>query len=499
MTKEMSSREKIFRGFVWTVLYYAVTVIYNLISVPILINYYGKSNFGIIGLAMSINVYLALLDLGLNSTNIRFFSNWLAKGEISYVKKLFQTSMVFYGWVGILNALLLLVISFHPEKIFEIEDSQIAVLRHLLWILAISAFVNWFTSCFDQLIRSNEYVGWTQVVSIIPKVIQLAVLYFAVFLGFTIETYFLLSTFALFSILPLVVNKIKKLCPYITFKPNFHRDVFKIVLPYSLNIFSFSIFQFSMNNLRPVFLGMRDSAAAVADYQVINSLVTLILVLSSAIMGVLLPSSARVVALNDIQAKDKIVYQGTRFVSIFLALCCFGLVTIADDAIEVYVGSDFLHLKNWLVLWSITLMGGHIQAISSLILSENKIRSITIISIFSSCLGLFACWQLIPMYGVGGTVISYTIYILSQLIFYYLYYYPRVLKINPWKIFFKSFLPFLIIGAFISVVIINAFHTPVGLLSLFLKGSTFVVVYLILIIPILSREDKLFIRSLIKR
>ena len=216
-------------------------------------------------------------------------------------------------------------------------------------------------------------------------------------------------------------------------------------------------------------------------------------------MGVLLPSSARIVAVNDVQAKDRIVYQGTKFISIFLALCCFGLIVIADDMIFVYVGNDFLHLKTWLVIWSATLMGGHIQAISSLILAENKIKAITIISIFSSCLGLFACWQLIPTYGVGGTVLSYSIYTASQLCFYYFYYWPKVMNINSWIVFSKSLFPYLFIGTSLTIILGLIYSMPMGWMSLFIKGGSFVIIYLLLIIPLLSKDDKVFLRSLIKR
>lgn len=77
----MGSAKKIARGAVWTTMANIVNGIYGFISVPLLIAYFGKSNYGLIGLALSVNVYLNLMDLGLNSTNIRFFSNWLAKGN----------------------------------------------------------------------------------------------------------------------------------------------------------------------------------------------------------------------------------------------------------------------------------------------------------------------------------------------------------------------------------------------------------------------------------
>ena len=108
----MGSSKRIASGIAWTTILNIVNSVYGFISVPILIAYFGKSDYGLIGLAMSVNIYLRLLDLGFNSTNIRFFSNWLAKGQYGKVNKLFQSSLSFYGMIGILNAIILLLVSF---------------------------------------------------------------------------------------------------------------------------------------------------------------------------------------------------------------------------------------------------------------------------------------------------------------------------------------------------------------------------------------------------
>ena len=107
----MGSAQKIANGAIWSVLLNIINAIYGFISVPILIDYFGKSEYGLIGLAMSINVYMQLMDMGFNSTNVRFFSNWLAKKELNKTSALFQTSLVLYGCIGLINAFILLLIS----------------------------------------------------------------------------------------------------------------------------------------------------------------------------------------------------------------------------------------------------------------------------------------------------------------------------------------------------------------------------------------------------
>ena len=65
---------------------------------------------------MSINVYMQLMDMCINSTNVRFFSNWLANGFKGKVKIGFQVSLFFYGFVGLVNAIGLIVCAFFPTR-----------------------------------------------------------------------------------------------------------------------------------------------------------------------------------------------------------------------------------------------------------------------------------------------------------------------------------------------------------------------------------------------
>ena len=146
----MGSASKITSGVLWSLIVNLVNSVYGFISVPILIHYFGKTEYGIIGLAMSVNVYMQLMDMGFNSTNIRFFSVWLVKKNFQKASKLFQTSLAFYGIIGIFNGVILLGISLFSKEIFHLNADQDEILKTLFYVLIISAIISWYSSCFDQ-------------------------------------------------------------------------------------------------------------------------------------------------------------------------------------------------------------------------------------------------------------------------------------------------------------------------------------------------------------
>lgn len=496
----MGSSKSIAKGVAWTTIVNLVNGVYGFISVPVLIAYFGKSDYGLIGLAMSVNVYLRLMDLGFSSTNIRFFSNWLAKKDYANVNGLFRTSLSFYGTLGFLNAIILLIISFFSNSIFNVSPEQDVVVKHLFYILSISAFISWYTSCFDQLVKANELVGWTQKMTLLPRFLQIIILILTVTIGFSIEWYYALTAFSLFLILPFMVRKIKLLCPYVSFVPSFDKKVFKEILPYSLNIFSFGLFQFSVVNLRSVFLGIESTPDSITDYRILDGIVRIVMMLGGAFMGVFLPSASKVVAMHNQAAQNQIAYQGTKFITIAICFCCFGMMSVSSEMLTVYVGKDYLNLTIWLDLWLLSTLATHNQAISSLILAGSDIRAITYSTIVASIVGLLLTWVLIPIYDVGATVIGYFVYCLIQLLFYYIYYWPRVMGINSYRVFFFSFMPYMIIGVIISLCLKQwVIEYQNEWLPIIIKGSIFCISFVLMTYLLLGEEDKLFLRRLLNK
>lgn len=496
----MGSSKKIVSGVIWSLLVNLINAIYGFVSVPILIHYFGKSEYGIIGLAMSVNVYMQLMDMGFNSTNVRFFSTWLAKKDYAKTKKLFQTSLAFYGVIGLLNALILVCVAFFSNSLFHLSGPQDEILKSLLGVLAVSAIISWYSSCFDQLIKATENVAWIQRRTLLPKLLQIAILFVTVYGHLTIFWYFILTTFALFAILPLSVKKIKQETPFVSFFPKFDKQTFREILPYCMNIFSFSLFQFSFYNLRPVFLGIQGNIESVADYRILNGMIGMVSMFGGAFMGVLLPSTSKIVAKGNKEAYYRVAYDGTKYITIVLCFCAFGLMAVAPEVLTLYVGSSFLYLVPWLNVWLVCTLGVHNQAISSLILSGADIRAISYNTIISSVIGLAVSWILIPYFQIGGVIIAFAIYMLIQLLFYYLYYWPVKMHINSKRVFIYSFIPYVLLGSILASI---GHYVPilynVPLLSFIVKGLIFAIIYISICYTLLTKNDKKFITSILNR
>lgn len=494
----MGSSKKIVSGVIWSTIVNVVNAVYGFIAVPILINHFGKAEYGLIGLAMSVNVYMNLMDMGFNSTNVRFFSTWLAQNKHDRLLKGFQTSLSFYSVIGLINALVLLIVAFFSNEIFNVTLSQDTILKHLFYILAVSAFCQWFSSCFDQIIKATENVAWIQKRTLVTKILMIVVLAATVMLDFSIELYFMLTCLAQLAIVPLSIGMIKKQIPYISFLPKWDKQAFKEMLPYCMNIFSFSLFQFSFYNLRPVFLGMQGTAESVADYRILNGIIGIVTMLGGAFIGILLPSTAKVVANHDKDAFYRVAYDGTKYISILICFCSFGMMSVGSEVLTLYVGKSYLYLIPWFNLWLLCILGTHNQAISSLILSGDDIRAISYSSIVASVVGLTLSWILIPKYQIGGVCIAFAVYMMIQMLFYYAYYWPVKMKINSWRVLFKCFLPFAVLGGVLAMLIINKHLVDNTFMQFLIKGGMFALFFICATLFMLSKNDRVFFVNIIK-
>ncbi len=174
-----------------------------------------------------------------------------------------QTCTAFYGVVGIINAVVLIVISIFSKSIFNVTPEQDVILKEMLWVLCIMALINWYTSCYNQIISATENVAWVQKRTLLTKGLAIIVIAITLIFKLNILQYFIGIMACGLLVLPVTVKKIKKEAPYVKLHAKFDKDVFKEILPYTISIFSFSFFQFSYNLVKVVILGMRGTINAV--------------------------------------------------------------------------------------------------------------------------------------------------------------------------------------------------------------------------------------------
>ena len=499
----MNRSKTAFAGVFWTLANNFVGIIYGFFSVPLLLAYFGKEQYGLMGMAASLNMYLQLLDMGMTNTYIKFFSESIAKKNDEHTQKLFSLTNSIYIFVGFLNSLVLFCLSFFIDSLFTVTPEQAITLRHLVLILAINSVFSWASVCLDQFIRANDLVGWIKKRSTFLKLVQAFFLGTTIIFKMSIEFYYLATLFSLTIILPLSYFKIRKLAPYIHFKPQFDKALFVKVLPYGLSVFSFSIFQFLALNSRPFLLGNMSGPGTVAEYNILAAVTSAVTMVSGVFMPVLLPMITKMAVGDEKSEIERVLRMGTKYVNIFLSLIVFTLVIASREILDVYVGKEYLGLSFWLSIWLIVLILNFRSVLASLVFTKSKLWDLSVMCFVAMVVAFVCYFTFIPKYGVGGVVIGFAAHELIHTLFHLLYYMPYKCGINTWKLFKEALSPVWGIELLVFGVVVIMFEF-FSFESVFLTGLTKGLLFFFIMFPLVwfvlfNNTDRAFVKQLIQK
>lgn len=437
------SQIRYFAGsFFWSVVSKITDAGVKFFTIPLMLHYFGKDDYGILTLAISTNAYLNLLDLGINTGAIKFFSQWIAEKRYVLIQSVSRTSITFYLIIGIINSFVLILVAFFGHHLFNINQEQFGLLQTMFFIMAFYAILNWSTSIFNQLLMASERITFIQQVNIIKSIANLILIIFTVKLNLSLLTYFILFlTINVIYVIPYYI-KTKSSNLIHSFLPGYDWINFKQILRYSLAIFAMGIFQFSATQSRPIVLSIFNSTGAgiLSEYRVIEVFPIFIISIGGMITTILLPTTAKLIQQKQREKIEKMAYRGTAITSIIVCVLCFPIMINSHDILTLYVGSKYNFLAPWLNLWVFTIvLFLHNSPVASLVLSTGKTKMLVYSSAIACVASIIINAAFCQSLGVGSAIIGYLVYIVIQISYYYLYFNNKVLNLQSSKVF-KAFL-----------------------------------------------------------
>lgn len=484
MAKTKSTVKYITGSFVWGGISKLLDAGIKFLTIPLLLTYYGKENYGLLTLAIATNTYMHLLDMGMNTGGIKFFSQWLASGKYDLINRAARTNITFYLAIGLLNSTLLIAIAMWGEGLFKVTQEQFSTFRHLLFLLAAFSIVNWLTFVFSQLLIANEKMAFTQQMLTVRSILGLMGVVATIFLKWTLVQYFFVYLLISASIILPYYFSCRRQNLIKSIIPAFFWHDFAVVFKYGLAILAMSIFQFTATHSRPLILGMfsNDGVGILSEYRIIEVFPIFIISLGGMLIPILLPKTSKAIQNGDRKSIEKIAYKGTRYTSILVSVLCFPVMLCAQELLTLYVGTGYAHLAVWLMLWLFTLtLFLHNTPVASLVLATGKTRMLVYSSAIACVLSIIINALLTNKYGVGSAVIGYIVYIIIQVSFYYLYFNNRVLGLKSMRVF-KSFIIPTSLGFIVFLIVqFMGIEADLIIFQLLLKTVIWVGAYLLLL------------------
>lgn len=440
-------------SFFWSTLAKILNAVLGFVSVPLLLGLYGKAEYGILAIATSCNAYMHLLDLGMNTGAVKFFSQWKAEGKQTLIYRVARTNISFYLIIASINVIGLVALGLWGRSLFSVTDAQFFQLRECLYIIALFSVFSWVTTAFNQLLIADKQMGFTMQIQCVQTLLKGLLVAIVVMNRLSLSIYFFYLTLILaLLIVPYAIKCLqRKLID--TLKPGGYWEDFKVVLIFSLSIFALSLFQTTAVQSRPILLSIfaANGAEVVAEFRILEVVPSLIIMIGGTFSGIFLPKTAELVARKDQTGIERFAYKWTTLTSILANTLCFPFILSAKEILSAYVGAEYSNLSVWLVLWCVTvLIQIHTTPGNSLVLAYGKTKLLVIMTAVTCVVSMLINVSVCPYWGVGSAVIGYFVYVIIIIGMYYVAFYKKLLRLSRWKMC-KSFLqPTLI--ALLSVV-----------------------------------------------
>lgn len=445
-------------SFFWTTVAKILNAALNFFSIPILMCLWGQANYGIFTLAIACNSYLSLIDLGLNTGAVRYFSIWISDNNIGTLHRVANSNTIFYAIISIINVICLLTIASFGKYWFNITYNQFLILKSCLIIQALFALPSWITTSFNQLLIANQQTAFTQKVNCGLTLLKVLLIFLTVHLKIELEKYFFFYTAIIaLTVIPFFIESIKKNL-YGTFHLHFYWHEFKPVLHYSIALFALSIFQMTATQSRPIILGIFSCSAAdtLAEFKIIEVVPLFILTIGGSITSILLPKSSKLITENNVKGIERFAYKGTQLTSILACCLCFPFIIGSKEVLSAYVGVNYNYLSIWLVLWCITILFQiHTTPGGSLILAKGKTKVLVYTTATACVISIVINALSTPLLGVGSAVIGYLIYVIIVIGAYYIAYYKTLLNLSRRKMMLSFLKPTFLAGISFAITIIT--------------------------------------------
>lgn len=391
-------------------------IIIGLVYTPFMTKLLGQSEFGLYNTVSSTISMLSVLNLGFNSSYIRYYSKYKKENNKDAIFRLNGLFLLILLAIGILALICGLYIAFHLSIVFDngLTQKEYSIAKVLMLLLTFNLAISFPMGVFANIISANEQFIFLKLLGMLKTVGSPFVTLPLLLMGYRsiavvgVTVFISLITDILYLVYVLYVLKNKFI--FYGFEKGLFASLFKFTFFIAINII---VDQINWN-LDKILLGRFQGTVTVAVYSVGFSLYQYYQLFSTSISSVFTPRIHNIVNIttNDkVELKNQLTELLTkvgRIQFLILGLIASGLVFFGKDfIIHLWVGNlyeDSYYVMLLLVLpASIALiqnLGIEVQRAQN----KHQFRSIAylIMAILNFVMSVYLC----QLYGAIGSAIG---------------------------------------------------------------------------------------------
>ncbi|MBF0598349.1 oligosaccharide flippase family protein [Faecalibacter rhinopitheci] len=475
----------------------------GLILTPFIVKSLGDSEYGLYTLIGAFVGYIAIMDLGLNNTIVRYVSKYRALEDKESEENFLGTSFIIYGVISFFVVIVGSIFYFNLENIFSssLNPEEIKKAKLMTLILIFNLAITLPGGAFTAISNAYEKFVFPRALANIKYILRSILVILILYLGADSIGLVILDTFI--NVLTIIATfiYIKK---YIKVKFKFQfpqKTMLYEIFSYSVWIFIFAIIGQIQWKGGQFIIGTNLGTKEVAVYAIGILLGSYYGAFSGALSNLFLPRATQMVvhSATNIQLTHSLIKIG-RYSLFSLLLIFIGFVALGKEFIILWVGETYLDAYYIAIIIMVGYTIPLSQTFANSLLEAKKLFKFKTLVYFTSLfIGTLISFYYVKKNGIIGVISCIVIsWLISQIVMNI--FYIKILKLDIKQFFIKSlkdFIPPLISTSIASLFII---YIPIdGWIGLTVKGILIVISYILsLIFLTMNEEEKQILNKILK-
>lgn len=407
--KELTRGSLLARNTLWNLVGQVAPMGMALVAIPVLIRNIGTDRFGILTIAWMVVGYFSLFDLGLGRAMTNLVAQSLGGGRQDELPAIVWTANGIMAVMGLVGAVVLAAVSpLLTYSLLKIPPNLRLETLHSLFLLSIAVPLVISTAGFRGILEAQQKFGLLNIVKIPMGIASylapVAVLPFTDNLTALVGALVISRLVFLVACIILALHEMPALRHHLVFEKAQVRP-----------LFSFGGWMTVSNIVGPLMvyvdrflIGSILSIAAVAYYATPYEVATKLLIVPSALVGVMFPAFSTAMAAD--RPRGALLYRrAVKYVGIFLLPVSILLIVFGQDLLQVWLGHEFaLHSTRVLQILSLGVFASSLATVPFAMIQGTGRADITgKLHLLELPFYLAAVWYLTAHYGIVGTAIAW--------------------------------------------------------------------------------------------
>ena len=375
-----------------------------LLLLPLVLDRLGEYNFGIWGMVSSITSYLLLLDFGIALACTRYLS---IKAEDSANRTLIMSNALFLSLI-IAGLLLLMAIALALASHWEILAVKQQLITQVILVVLLEVAISIPLRMYLSLLRTEVRYVEIGLFEVIRVALRIGGITLALYLGADLLDIVIIAAAVnvLFFILPLMSCYRRHHSSFFS-RSAINRNTLKELLHFSKFTAVSQSAEFLKFRTDSVLVAALIGITAAAHYTIIVFIVMMITQVLMRFMSYWDTIIIRQVGENDLQAAEQTVFKSLTIGLTLSLLACLNLYFFGAYFIELWVGVQYVFLRDLLILLATVLFSITFQlATTPYFNALKREKTNASIDFAEVVLKFLLLWPMTTLFGFTGFIVN---------------------------------------------------------------------------------------------